>query len=169
MARQIDVARRIGSSRLLVTASPEYLRRHGEPMHPGELTDRECRIYLPMHRNGWSFLVDGVMENFPVRGRMRANNGDALLEATIRGLGISVQPSFIAAAALEAGSIRAILDDYALPDLGIYALLPDNRYVPQRVRMLIDYLAERIGEQPYWETRRQGQAPAAQAPRRQQR
>ncbi|MCB1932543.1 MAG: LysR family transcriptional regulator [Candidatus Accumulibacter sp.] len=148
----LDVARRIGSSRLQVIASPAYLQRHGEPSHPGQLVERECLLYLPVDQDGWSFLVDGVMTNFRVRGRVRANNGDALLEATIRGLGISLQPSFIAAAAIEAGAVRPILRDYPLPELGIHALLPGNRYVPQRVRMLIDYLAEQIGERPYWET-----------------
>jgi DNA-binding transcriptional LysR family regulator len=165
--RPLDVVRRIGSSRLLVTAAPEYLRRHGEPSHPRELAERECLIYLPMHQDGWSFLVDGVMQSFPVRGRMRANNGDALLAATIRGLGISVQPSFIAASAIEAGSVRTLLDDFPMPELGIYALLPDNRYVPQRVRILIDYLAARIGEQPYWEAAGPQRAAPAVPARRQ--
>jgi len=45
-----------------------------------------------------------------------------------------------------------ILTDYPMPELGIYALLPGNRYVPQRVRGLVDYLAERIGSRPYWES-----------------
>lgn len=98
----LDVARQIGSTHLLATASPAYLHRHGEPTHPRELAGRECLLYLPAHQEGWPFLVEGVMETFPVRGRMRANNGDALLEATIRGLGISVQPTFITTAAIEA-------------------------------------------------------------------
>ena len=155
----LDVARRIGSSRLLATASPDYLQRHGEPTHPSELAERECLVYLPAHQDGWSFLVDGVMQSFPARGRMRANNGDALLEAAIRGLGISVQPSFIAAAAIEAGSVREILSGFQMPELGIYALLPGNRYVPQRVRLLIDYLAERIGDHPYWEASKLARRP----------
>ncbi len=140
----LDVARRIGSSRLLAVASPEYLRRRGEPGHPGDLTRHECLIYQPAQQDGWPFLVDGVTEVIPVRGRMRANNGDILLDAAIRGLGITVQPSFLSAAAVAAGLVRPILCDYPMPELGIYALLPDNRYVPQRVRMLIDYLAERL-------------------------
>ncbi|HMV19877.1 MAG TPA: LysR family transcriptional regulator [Rhodocyclaceae bacterium] len=147
----LDVARRIGSSRLVVVASPEYLRRHGEPTHPQELADRECLIYLPAQQGGWPFLVDGTLRTYPVSGRIRANNGDALLDATIRGLGISAQPSFLVAPALEAGWVRPILTDYPLPELGIYALLPGNRYVPRRVRVLIDTLAERIGSRPYWE------------------
>lgn len=148
----LDVARRIGSSHLMVVASPEYLRRHGEPRHPRELARHECLIYLPAQQEGWPFLVDGVTEVFPVRGRMRANNGDALLDAAIRGLGITAQPSFLTAAVVEAGWVQPILRDYPMPELGIYALLAGNRYVPQRVRVLIDYLAERIGVQPYWES-----------------
>ncbi len=148
----LDVARRIGSSHLVVVASPEYLRRHGEPRHPRELARHECLIYLTAQQEGWPFLVDGVTEVFPVRGRMRANNGDALLDAAIRGLGITAQPSFLTAAVVEAGWVQPILRDYPMPELGIYALLAGNRYVPQRVRVLIDYLAERIGVQPYWES-----------------
>ena len=147
----LDVARRIGSSRLQAIASPDYLRRHGEPKHPRELAEHECLIYLPAQHEGWPFLVNGVTEIFTVRGRMRANNGDALLDAAMRGLGITAQPTFISAAAIEAGWVRPILTDYPMPELGIYALLPGNRYVPQRVRVLVDYLAERIGSRPYWE------------------
>jgi DNA-binding transcriptional LysR family regulator len=147
----LDVARRIGSSRLQAIASPDYLRRHGEPKHPRELAEHECLIYLPAQHEGWPFLVNGATEIFTVRGRMRANNGDALLDAAMRGLGITAQPTFISAAAIEAGWVRPILTDYPMPELGIYALLPGNRYVPQRVRVLVDYLAERIGSRPYWE------------------
>ncbi len=91
------------------------------------------------------------MSTFPVRSRMRANHGDALLDAAIRGLGITAQPNFLTTAAIEAGRVRAILGDYPRPELGIHALLPGNRYVPQRVRVLVDYLAERIGSRPCWE------------------
>ncbi len=148
----LDVARRIGSSKLTVTASPDYLRRRGEPRHPAELVDHECLIYVPAQQGGWPFMVDGVQQLFPVRGRMRANNGDALAEAAMRGLGISCQPSFLVASAVEAGWLQPILADYPMPELGIYALLPSNRFVPHRVRVLVDYLAERIGSRPYWES-----------------
>jgi DNA-binding transcriptional LysR family regulator len=74
----LDVARRIGSSRLQAIASPDYLRRHGEPKQPRELAEHECLIYLPAQHEGWPFLVNGATELFTVRGRMRANNGDAV-------------------------------------------------------------------------------------------
>lgn len=149
----LDVARRIGSSRLAVLASPDYLARHGEPHHPAELISHACLLYSegPGQANGWNFTVDGQTRRFPCHGPIRANNGDALADAAVRGLGIVLQPTFIAAPAIESGRLKPILTDYPMPELGIYAILPSNRYVPHRVRVLIDYLAERIGEKPYWE------------------
>lgn len=149
----LDVARRIGSSRLAVLASPDYLARHGEPRHPAELISHACLLYSegPAQAHGWTFTVDGQTRRFPCQGPIRANNGDALADAAVRGLGIVLQPTFIAGPAIESGRLKPILTDYPMPELGIYAVLPGNRYVPHRVRVLIDYLAERIGEKPYWE------------------
>jgi DNA-binding transcriptional LysR family regulator len=146
-----DVARRIGSGRLLVLASPDYLKRHGEPRHPLDLADHECLIYLPSQGSGWTFMIDGRPTVFPVRGCLRANNGDGLVEAAARGLGIACQPTFIAAPAIEAGRLRTLLSDFVMPELGIYAVFPSNRFIPHRVRLLVDYLIGRIGSRPYWE------------------
>jgi DNA-binding transcriptional LysR family regulator len=138
-----DVARRIGSGRMAVVAAPDYLARHGEPRHPAELIGHECLGYTagPALQH-WDFLVAGRQESYPVRSRIHANNGDVLIEATVRGLGISYQPDFIAEDYLADGRVREILADFPLPTLGIYAVLPSNRHVPQRVRALIDFLAE---------------------------
>lgn len=146
-----DVARRISVCRMLVVASDDYLRRRGEPQRPEDLIEHECFGYVPATPSSWSFVIDGETRGFPIRGRLLANNGDALLDAAIRGLGITNSPSFIAAAAIEAGSVRPILVNYAQPELSIYAVFPGNRYVPRRVRVLVDYLAERIGPEPYWD------------------
>lgn len=146
-----DVARRIGSSRLMILAAPEYLNRHGEPAHPRDLSGHQCLCYLPSQSAGWTFVVEGRPTVFPVHGPVRSNNGDALMDAAIRGLGIVCQPSFIAASAVEAGWVRPILADFPLPELGIYAVFPSNRFIPHRVRLLVDYLVERIGSRPYWE------------------
>ena len=137
-----DVARKIGTGRMLVVAAPEYLARHGRPQHPAELAHHECLGYThagnPMP---WQFLVNGQPENFPVRSRINANNGDVLAEAAAQGLGITLQPDFIVASYLDAGRVEQILADFAIPDLGIYAMLPSNRHVPHRVRVLMDTLA----------------------------
>ena len=137
-----DVARKIGTGRMLVVAAPEYLARHGRPQHPAELAHHECLGYThvgsPMP---WQFLVNGQPENFTVRSRINANNGDVLTEAAAQGLGITLQPDFIVASYLDAGRVEQILADFAIPELGIYAMLPSNRHVPHRVRVLMDALA----------------------------
>ena len=137
-----DVARKIGAGRMLVVAAPEYLARHGRPQHPAELAHHECLGYThagnPMP---WQFLVNGQPENFPVRSRINANNGDVLAEAAAQGLGITLQPDFIVASYLDAGRVKRILADFAIPEPGIYAMLPSNRHVPHRVRVLMDALA----------------------------
>jgi len=137
-----DVARKIGTGRMVVVAAPEYLARHGRPQHPGELAHHECLGYThvgsPMP---WQFLVNGQPENFTVRSRINANNGDVLTEAAAQGLGITLQPDFIVAGYLDAGRVEQILADFAIPELGIYAMLPSNRHVPHRVRVLMDALA----------------------------
>ncbi|MDD5247782.1 MAG: LysR family transcriptional regulator [Rhodocyclaceae bacterium] len=146
-----DVARRISAGHMMVVAAPDYLARHGEPRHPAELIHHECLGYTAA-ANGqkWDFLIDGQAQNFPVRGRLQANNGDVLLAAAVSGFGIAYEPSFICAAALAAGQVRQILADFPIPELGIYAVLPGNRLVPHRVRVLVDFLAARLERHPPW-------------------
>ncbi|MGB9493257.1 MAG: LysR family transcriptional regulator [Azonexus sp.] len=137
-----DVARKIGSGHLLVIASPDYLARHGRPRHPSELAHHECLGYTAGGAGlSWQFMVDGQLASFPVRSRINANNGDVLTEAAAQGLGITLQPDFIADSFLAAGRVESILADFPVPELGIYAMLPSNRHVPHRVRVLMDFLA----------------------------
>lgn len=140
-----DVARRIGAGRLLVVAAPDYLTRHGEPRHPAELVHHACLGYTATSSPTWEFVVDGQPRAFPVRARLLANNGDVLLQAAMRGLGLAYEPDFIAADAVAAGQLRQVLTDFPIPDLGIHAVLPGNRHIPHRVRVLIDFLAARLG------------------------
>ena len=145
------VAPRLTVSRMLTLAAPEYLARHGRPVRPDDLLDHPCLGYTGTARASWPYRVAGTLQWMPVRGRLQSNNGDALLDAARRGLGICLQPSFIAAAAVQAGLLEVLLADFPGPELGIYAVFPSHRYVPSRVRLLADYLAARIGPVPYWE------------------
>ena len=102
-------------------------------------------------RSGWAFLIDGKTEWFPVAGRLEANSGDALLAAAVGGLGITHLPTFIVEAAVREHKLDILLPAFRTPELGIYAVFPSNRYVPHRVRTLVEYLAQRIGHQPPWD------------------
>ena len=146
-----DVARKIGSSRGVVVAAPDYVKRQGRPRHPRDLIRHECFGYVLASRSGWAFLVDGKTEWFPVAGRLEANSGDALLAAAVGGLGITHLPTFIVEAAVREHKLDILLPAFRTPELGIYAVFPSNRYVPHRVRTLVEYLAQRIGHQPPWD------------------
>lgn len=141
-----DVARKLGESRLIAVASPDYLARHGHPAHPSELSQHACLGYSAKANNRpLAFMIDGRMENVHVPFRLQANNGDALTEAAAQGLGITLQPDFIVNAYLARGAVVPVLEAFAPPPLGIYAMLPSNRYLPHRVRVLIDFLAAELG------------------------
>ena len=141
-----EIARRIGSSQLQAVASPSYLAEHGVPLHPSELINHECLSYTTTaeSKQTWSFEIDGVLTAYPIRARIHSNNGEALNDAVERGLGIALQPDFIIERSLQSGKVVTILNEFPLPELGIYAMLPSNRQVPHRVRVLMDFLTDQL-------------------------
>lgn len=140
-----DVARRLGSCRLVVAASPDYLARHGTPSRPADLAGHECLAYTAgARRTAWTFGARGREETVHLQSRLSGNNGDVLAEAAARGLGVTMQPDFIVDAYLADGRLERVLAEFELPELGIYALLPGGRHQPHRVRVLTDFLAERL-------------------------
>ena len=146
-----DVARRISASAMLVLASPDYLARHGEPVVPGDLIHHECLAYTgapqPLQ---WEFLVDGRSQLVPVHARMQSGHGEFLLRAAIEGFGICCSPAFMALDALRSGQLRETLAGFRGPEAGIHLVLPSNRHIPHRVRILADFLAERLSTDAPW-------------------
>jgi DNA-binding transcriptional LysR family regulator len=149
------LARRLGTARFVTCASPDYLRRHGEPGHPDALAG-----HIGLHyghdtlRQEWQFS-DGDRDPLVVlpQIRMQANNGDVLAAAAAAGLGIVNTPSFIVAEQIADGRLLPILKRYRRPPVGIYALYPPGRLLPRRLQALTEFLAGRFGEQPAWDRR----------------
>lgn len=140
-----DIVRKLGTCRLLTVASPAYLAEHGAPTHPEQLRNHECLLYTSSSTAAhWLYRIDGQVKSIAVRGRMAANNGLALLNANAAGMGISVQPDFLTEPFLQSGQVVEILADFEPPPLGIYAVLPSNRYIPHRVAVLMDFLAKAL-------------------------
>ncbi|MCR6665080.1 MAG: LysR family transcriptional regulator [Methyloversatilis sp.] len=140
------VARRIGTSRLIAVASPDYLARHGTPATPEDLANHACLGYTAVAAHpSWTFTTpEGRTVTVPLRSPLTASNGDVLTEAAARGMGLTCQPDFILDPWLADGRLLPVLTDCATPELGVYAVLPGNRHVPHRVRVLMDWLAERL-------------------------
>ena len=143
-----DIVRKLGQCRLLTTASPSYLALHGDVRHPSQLQHHECLVYSMANNSAtWPYLVDGHVQTFAVRGRLTANNGVALMQAAAQGMGISLQPDFLTEPFLQSKEVVEILSDFESPALGIYAVLPSNRYIPHRVAVLMDYLASVLAQE----------------------
>lgn len=154
------IARRLAPCRRVVVASPEYWDRKGRPTHPAELKYHDALIYDYLAEpDTWAFSdpesAPGTDKHnridVSVSGRMRANNGEVLLEAAMKGLGVNQAPTFFCCDALRSGALETVLDAYEGDLLSIYAVYPHRRHLSPRVRAFVDFLAERFGENPYWD------------------
>jgi len=145
------VARRLAPVRGVVVASPDYLARNGRPRTPRDLTGQQCLIYTGSSTLDWVFRSGKRTIAVRPEGRLRTDNGEVMRQWAIEGLGIAVLPSFLASDALAEGKLEAILRDYQMPEAAIYVVRPPGAYVPGKVRVLIDTLAERFGGEPFWD------------------
>ncbi len=140
------VARRICDFRRVICAAPEYLARRGEPDLPADLVGHDCLHYSNIAlKDEWAFGDgEGGMQVVEVTGPLCANNGDVLRGAAAGGMGICALPDFIAAEDLAAGRLKSILAGYPGPVLTLWALWPSRRFVPAKVRVFVDHLAESL-------------------------
>ena len=147
------IARRLGTCRFLTCASPAYLRKHGTPNHPSDLSGHVGLHYANASlTDAWQFIDHRGSPTVTIPGiRLRANNGDALAAAAIAGLGIVSLPTFIVAEALRDQRLQAILTNHRRRPIGIHALFPPGRLIPRRVQAFADFLVGRFGERPYWD------------------
>lgn len=148
------VARRLMSNRRVLCAAPSYLRRYGVPHEPAELRDHECLLMVGRDgpRDTWRLLSADKQEIVvKVHGRLESNLGEAVRAAALEGLGIALHSVWHVCADLRAGRLQVVLPDYTLPESAIYAVTPQRRLVPARVRAFIDFVTEQFGPVPPWE------------------
>lgn len=147
-------ARRLSPIRFSLCASADYLKEHGTPKHPDELTEHKLLVYRPSPISEWVLTdKDNQEHKVALRSRITANNGTYLKDMAIAGQGLFYCPNFIAWKDLATGNLQRVLPEYRLIEMHAYALYPQTRYLSQRVRILIDFLAERFGDNPYWDQR----------------
>jgi DNA-binding transcriptional LysR family regulator len=124
----------------VTAASPAYLERHGEPRTPGDLTTHNCVVNNT--RTVWSFHDGGRLIQVPIRGNLFVTGGDALREAALLGLGIVQSNYWSLRHDLKTGSLKMLLQGYAVEGAPISILYPPMRHVPRKVRLMIDFLVE---------------------------
>ena len=137
------VSRQLTSTRLILCASPEYLRRHGAPEHPSDLARHAVIAYsLLAMGDQWEFEEPAGPITVKVAPRMRTNSGDTCCAAAVQHQGIVLQPSFLVATHLASGALVEVLPQYRSIELGIYAVYPSRKHLTPKVRALIDFLVE---------------------------
>ena len=147
------IARRLWTSRLVLCASPGYLREHGTPATPAELATHQGLVYSNAPDPTLLLLhgADGQEHRVRLQERLRSNSGDFLCQAAVAGAGLLLSPSFIVYEALRRGELVTVLPDCTHEELNAYALYPQTRHLSQRVRAFVDFLAERYAGVPYWD------------------
>ena len=138
-----DRGRKLADSGRVLVASPAYLKSHGRPANPKDLKEHECL----MHGDGNAAMVwhfgrpTGADVPIPVRGRLAANNSEAVLTMARSGLGIALLADWLVEADLKQGRLIPLLETFTTPPAPIYALSPPGRFSAVTVRALTDHLA----------------------------
>ena len=154
------IARRLFDVRAVVCASPHYLNVHGTPETPDDLKDHRCLVYSNLDDpDKWTYEDrDGNEGTVKVRPELSASSGDFLANAAAHGMGVVIQPTFIAATAIRAGNLIPVLTDYSWPISPAYAVYPPTRHLSYRVRAFIDFLADKFSGTPQWDRDCESQA-----------
>jgi DNA-binding transcriptional LysR family regulator len=139
-------ARSLGRSRYAVVASPLYLQHHGVPREPGDLAHHVCLGFnFKRSVSQWPFLMDGQVSSLPVKAGVVTNNGETMLDLVLHGVGIARLGRFHVDRLLRSGDVVELLEQHNPGDIEeLHAVFPVKRHMSRRVRVFIDFLAERI-------------------------
>lgn len=128
-----------------VAAAPGYWRHHGKPDHPADLTAHNCLPYLlGSDATQWEFDGPGGPCEVDVRGNLRADNTLILIDAMLRGAGVGLVPRVMMRAEIAEGRLETALDDWRAEPRQLFAIYPGREHLPERVRMLVHFLKERL-------------------------
>ena len=147
------VARKLAVNRSVLCASPAYLKRHGMPRRIEDLRKHECVLFPALAPKGvWTLRRDRRKYSVQVAGVFETDEMDVVRAAVAAGLGIGILPVYMVGDALQQGQLIPLLRQFqVVPESAIYLAYLPNRTLSSRVRVLIDFLAERFGPIPSWE------------------
>ncbi|MFN7101357.1 MAG: LysR family transcriptional regulator [Pseudorhizobium sp.] len=145
------VARRLAPDNRVLVASPGYIEQHGRPNSPDHLAEHACLVVGTLDL--WTFRGKNaeVIER-RVSPNLRINDGGAVRDAATAGLGIALMATWCASDELRSGTLVPALPGYPLISTQtLWALYPSSRELAPKVRVFIDWLVDRFGNQPYWD------------------
>jgi DNA-binding transcriptional LysR family regulator len=154
------VSVRMADNRRLCVATPDFLKRHGTPLVPQDLTRFDCLVLSSdaSQTRGWAFSVlkDETREVMHLRpsGPMDCSDGQVLHNWCLAGHGIAWRSSWEVEEEIAEGRLVAVLEEFAAPPNGIYAVFPQRKHLPLRVRLWVDFLKHHYGQPGFWQVRR---------------
>ncbi|MEL6940566.1 MAG: LysR family transcriptional regulator [Cyanobacteria bacterium J06598_1] len=151
-AEETLVTHAIAPIRLVLCASPEYLKLRGTPTHPDDLRQHDCLKYGHLATGSkWHLMGPDKTYAVPIRCRCYSNNGEVLREGAIAGVGIALLPTFIVGSALKAGSLTTVLPDYSPAPISARLCYAANRHLSTKIQLLTAFLQEWF-ESPAWDS-----------------
>jgi DNA-binding transcriptional LysR family regulator len=146
------VSVRLADNRRLCVATPAYLKRVGVPQTPAELMRHTCLTLSSdaSQTRGWAFVVDGELLHLRPSGPLDCSDGQVLHEWCLNDLGLAWRSTWEVEADVAAGRLQAVLQDFAAPPNGIYAVFAQRKHLPLRVRLWIDFIKHSYGDPAYW-------------------
>jgi len=146
------VSVRMADNRRLCVATPDYLKRHGTPQHPTDLAKFDCLTLSSdaSQTRGWAFQVDGDVIHLKPGGPLDCSDGQVLHDWCMEGYGIAWRSTWEVEAEIAEGKLVALLQDFNAPPNGIYAVFPQRKHLPLRVRLWIDFLKHSYGQPEFW-------------------
>lgn len=160
---------RMADNRRLCVATPEYLRRHGTPQHPNDLARFDCLTLSSdaSQVRGWAFRVprgapgaaDGAeagrsegheLVHLKPAGPLDCSDGQVLHDWCLQGYGIAWRSTWEVEGEIASGRLVEVLAGYAAPPNGIYAVFPQRKHLPVRLRLWIDFLKQHFGQPEFW-------------------
>ncbi len=145
-------SRVLTSNRRVFCAAPDYLRRHGVPAHPTDLSGHACLINFATQRwDTWRYQDTDGPQSLRVRGPLTSDNVELIAQAAESGVGIMLAGTFAVGDRLRSGALLEILPGFVIQDSVVTAVVPPRDYVPFRVALFIDYLGREFGNPPTWD------------------
>lgn len=147
------VAKRLVNCKSVLCASPEYIKRNGSPQKPSDLIGHNCLVYS-YFRGGSEWTFEQQHNEFKVipKGNFIVNNSEAIRRALIEGLGVGQLPTFLVSKDILSGKLQPIMTPYSLPEHAIYAVFPERKHLPHKVRAFMEFVADKLGrDKPIWD------------------
>ena len=138
------IARKLAGNRLIYAASPEFLKRHGSPQLPAELSSLPCIIDTNWQgKENWPFIgEDGSAVSQRVEGVLFANDPELCKRAVLGGIGVAMLPEFTISKEVKEGTIVPVLEAFTPAGNAFYAVYAHRRHVSTKVRVFVDFMSE---------------------------